>query len=40
MKDKVIDFGAIIVDTPIMYSAKNKKLIAQTARFPAKSYWV
>ncbi len=40
VKNKVIDFGAIIVDTPIMYSASNKKLIAQTARFPAKSYWV
>jgi len=40
VKNRLIDFGVIIVDTPIMYSVKNKKLTAQTARFPAKSYWV
>lgn len=39
-KNKVIDFGSILVDTPIMYSVKNKKLTAQTARFPARTYWV
>ena len=40
IEDRLIDFGAILVDTPIMYSVKNKKLTAQTARFPARSYWV
>lgn len=40
LEDKLIDFGAILVDTPIMYSVKNKKLTAQTARFPARTYWV
>ncbi len=39
-KNKVIDFGSILVDTPIMYTVKNKKLTAQTARFPARTYWV
>jgi len=40
IEDRLIDFGAILVDTPIMYSVTNKKLTAQTARFPARSYWV
>ncbi|MHA1985221.1 MAG: threonine--tRNA ligase [Promethearchaeota archaeon] len=40
VEDRVIDFGAILIDTPIMYTVKNKKLTAQTARFPARSYWV
>jgi threonyl-tRNA synthetase len=37
---RLIDYGAILIDTPIMYTVKNKKLTAQTARFPARSYWV
>jgi threonyl-tRNA synthetase len=40
LEDKLIDFGAILVDTPIMYTVKNDKLTAQTARFPARTYWV
>jgi threonyl-tRNA synthetase len=40
VEDRIIDFGAILIDTPIMYTVKNKKLTAQTARFPARSYWV
>jgi len=40
LDDKLIDFGAILVDTPIMYSVKSKKLTAQTARFPARTYWL
>ena len=40
LDEKLIDFGAIFVDTPIMYTVKNKKLTAQTARFPARTYWV
>jgi threonyl-tRNA synthetase len=40
IEDKLIDFGAILIDTPVMYTVKNKKLTAQTARFPARSYWV
>ena len=40
IEDRLIDFGAVLVDTPIMYTVKNKKLTAQTARFPARSYWV
>jgi len=40
IEDKLIDFGALLIDTPLMYSVKNKKLTAQTARFPARSYWV
>ena len=40
IEDRLIDFGALLVDTPLMYSVKNKKLTAQTARFPARSYWV
>jgi threonyl-tRNA synthetase len=36
----VVENGAILVDTPVMYTVKNKKLTAQTARFPAKTYWV
>jgi threonyl-tRNA synthetase len=40
IEERLIDFGALLVDTPIMYSVKNKKLTAQTARFPARSYWV
>jgi len=40
IEDTVIDFGAILINTPIMYSVKNKKLTAQTARFPARTYWV
>ncbi|MBD3193907.1 MAG: threonine--tRNA ligase [Candidatus Lokiarchaeota archaeon] len=39
-EDSLIDFGAILVDTPIMYTVKNDKLTAQTARFPARTYWV
>ena len=40
VEDRIIDYGAILIDTPIMYTVKNKKLTAQTARFPARSYWV
>ena len=40
LDDKLIDFGAVLVDTPIMYNVKSKKLTAQTARFPARTYWV
>ncbi|MBD3230829.1 MAG: threonine--tRNA ligase [Candidatus Lokiarchaeota archaeon] len=40
IEDRVIDFGALPVDTPIMYNVKSKKLIAQTARFPARTYWL
>ncbi len=40
LDDKLIDFGAIFVDTPVMYTVKSKKLTAQTARFPARTYWV
>ncbi len=40
LDDRLIDFGAIFVDTPVMYTVKNKKLTAQTARFPARTYWV
>ncbi|MEE9378448.1 MAG: threonine--tRNA ligase [Candidatus Lokiarchaeia archaeon] len=40
IEDRLIDFGAILIDTPVMYTVKNKKLTAQTARFPARSYWV
>ena len=36
----VLDNDALYVDTPVMYTVKNKKLTAQTARFPAKTYWV
>lgn len=36
----LVENGAIFVDTPVMYTVKNKKLTAQTARFPAKTYWV
>ncbi|MFX1379203.1 MAG: threonine--tRNA ligase [Promethearchaeota archaeon] len=40
IEDRLIDFGAILIDTPIMYTVKKKKLTAQTARFPARSYWL
>ncbi len=40
MEDIIIDYGAVLIDTPIMYSVKSKKLTAQTARFPARTYWV
>jgi threonyl-tRNA synthetase len=40
LEDSLIDFGAVLVDTPIMYTVKNDKLTAQTARFPARTYWV
>jgi threonyl-tRNA synthetase len=40
IEDRIIDYGAILIDTPIMYTVKNKKLTAQTARFPARTYWV
>lgn len=40
VEDRIIEYGAILIDTPIMYSVKNKKLTAQTARFPARSYWL
>lgn len=40
LEDKLIDFGAVLVDTPLMYTVKNDKLTAQTARFPARTYWV
>jgi len=39
-EERLIDYGAILIDTPIMYSVRNKKLTAQTARFPARSYWL
>ncbi|MHA1411609.1 MAG: threonine--tRNA ligase [Promethearchaeota archaeon] len=40
IEDRLIDYGAILIDTPVMYTVKNKKLTAQTARFPARTYWV
>jgi len=40
IEDRVIEYGAILIDTPVMYTVKNKKLTAQTARFPARTYWV
>lgn len=40
LEESLINFGAILVDTPIMYTVKNDKLTAQTARFPARTYWV
>ena len=40
IEDRLIDFGATLIETPIMYTVKNKKLTAQTARFPARSYWL
>jgi threonyl-tRNA synthetase len=40
VEERIIDYGAVLVDTPIMYSVKKKKLTAQTARFPARSYWL
>lgn len=40
VENEVVDHGAIYVDTPVMYTVKNKKLTAQTARFPARTYWV
>jgi len=40
IEDRLIDYGAILIDTPIMYTVKKKKLTAQTARFPARSYWL
>jgi threonyl-tRNA synthetase len=40
IEERIIDYGAILIDTPIMYSVKKKKLTAQTARFPARSYWL
>ena len=40
LENSLIDFGAILIDTPIMYTVKNHKLTAQTARFPARTYWV
>lgn len=40
LEDSLIDFGAILIETPIMYTVKNDKLTAQTARFPARTYWV
>jgi threonyl-tRNA synthetase len=40
IEDRLIDYGAILIDTPVMYTVKNKKLTAQTARFSARSYWV
>ena len=40
VENLVLENGAILVDTPVMYTVKNKKLTAQTARFPAKTYWV
>ncbi|MHA1776037.1 MAG: threonine--tRNA ligase [Promethearchaeota archaeon] len=40
VENQVVEHGAIYVDTPVMYTVKNKKLTAQTARFPARTYWV
>ncbi|MHA1520747.1 MAG: threonine--tRNA ligase [Promethearchaeota archaeon] len=40
VENKVVNNGAIYIDTPVMYTVKNKKLTAQTARFPARTYWV
>ncbi len=40
IEEKIIDYGAILIDTPLMYTVKNDKLTAQTARFPARTYWV
>ncbi len=40
IEDRIIDFGAVLIDTPLMYTVKNDKLTAQTARFPARTYWV
>ncbi|MFX0032284.1 MAG: threonine--tRNA ligase [Candidatus Hodarchaeota archaeon] len=40
VEDRLIDYGAVFIDSPIMYTVKKKKLTAQTARFPARSYWL
>ena len=40
IEDRLIDYGEILIDTQIMYTVKKKKLTAQTARFPARSYWL
>ncbi|MHA1734517.1 MAG: threonine--tRNA ligase [Promethearchaeota archaeon] len=40
VQDQCINAGAVLLDTPIMYTVKNKRLTAQTARFPARTYWV
>ncbi len=40
LENVIVENGAIYADTPVMYTVKNKKLTAQTARFPAKTYWV
>ncbi|MFX1316791.1 MAG: threonine--tRNA ligase, partial [Promethearchaeota archaeon] len=40
VEERLIDYGAILIDTPVMYTVKNKKLTAQTARFPARTYWI
>ncbi|MHA2271018.1 MAG: threonine--tRNA ligase [Candidatus Hodarchaeales archaeon] len=39
LENEMHEIGAFQVDTPLMYSAKNPILTAQTARFPARSYW-
>ena len=39
LEDQMLEFGAFQVDTPLMYSVRNPILTAQTARFPARSYW-
>ncbi|MFQ5979516.1 MAG: threonine--tRNA ligase [Candidatus Heimdallarchaeota archaeon] len=36
---EMLEIGAFQVDTPLMYSVRNPILTAQTARFPARSYW-
>lgn len=40
VRDQCMKYGAVLLDTPIMYTVKNKRLTAQTARFPARTYWV
>jgi threonyl-tRNA synthetase len=40
VEDKIIDIGGFELATPTMYNVRNPVLTAQTARFPARSYWV
>ncbi|MFX1511062.1 MAG: threonine--tRNA ligase [Promethearchaeota archaeon] len=40
VEEKIIDIGGFELATPIMYNVRNPILTAQTAAFPARSYWV
>jgi threonyl-tRNA synthetase len=39
LESEMLEIGAFQVDTPLMYTVRNPVLTAQTARFPARSYW-